>query len=207
MLSGDLGLCHIPAVYLGLLALPSGQCRGPGVLPGWDPEHPAYSHTHQGWPWGGASPGAWPSLSLLCCPGLAVGLDPQGYGNPDFCWLSLRDTLIWSFAGPIGIVIIVSTGAGGLRTQDPRGYGNQCPQSIGWRACSGWLGHRLLQAASRAGRADPAMIRPLPQTLRFWISVPTHAHCETAQCPAPGKVPCRQMARGARGLLIPASPP
>uniref|UniRef100_A0ABI8A8C3 Cadherin EGF LAG seven-pass G-type receptor 1 n=1 Tax=Felis catus TaxID=9685 RepID=A0ABI8A8C3_FELCA len=34
--------------------------------------------------------------------GLAVGLDPQGYGNPDFCWLSLRDTLIWSFAGPIG---------------------------------------------------------------------------------------------------------
>uniref|UniRef100_A0A8C4N4C7 Cadherin EGF LAG seven-pass G-type receptor 1 n=1 Tax=Equus asinus asinus TaxID=83772 RepID=A0A8C4N4C7_EQUAS len=42
--------------------------------------------------------------------GLAVGLDPQGYGNPDFCWLSLRDTLIWSFAGPIGTVIIVSAG-------------------------------------------------------------------------------------------------
>ncbi|XP_053751702.1 LOW QUALITY PROTEIN: cadherin EGF LAG seven-pass G-type receptor 1 [Panthera pardus] len=41
--------------------------------------------------------------------GLAVGLDPQGYGNPDFCWLSLRDTLIWSFAGPIGTVIIVNT--------------------------------------------------------------------------------------------------
>uniref|UniRef100_A0A8D0N9W5 Cadherin EGF LAG seven-pass G-type receptor 1 n=1 Tax=Sus scrofa TaxID=9823 RepID=A0A8D0N9W5_PIG len=40
--------------------------------------------------------------------GLAVGLDPQGYGNPDFCWLSLRDTLIWSFAGPIGIIIVVS---------------------------------------------------------------------------------------------------
>lgn len=45
-----------------------------------------------------------------CRPGLAVGLDPQGYGNPDFCWLSLRDTLIWSFAGPIGTVIIVSPG-------------------------------------------------------------------------------------------------
>uniref|UniRef100_A0A4X1W5H0 Cadherin EGF LAG seven-pass G-type receptor 1 n=1 Tax=Sus scrofa TaxID=9823 RepID=A0A4X1W5H0_PIG len=44
--------------------------------------------------------------------GLAVGLDPQGYGNPDFCWLSLRDTLIWSFAGPIGI-IIVGWGTGG----------------------------------------------------------------------------------------------
>ncbi|XP_031529421.2 cadherin EGF LAG seven-pass G-type receptor 1 [Vicugna pacos] len=41
--------------------------------------------------------------------GLAVGLDPQGYGNPDFCWLSLHDTLIWSFAGPIGTVVIVNT--------------------------------------------------------------------------------------------------
>uniref|UniRef100_A0A8C3LCN8 Cadherin EGF LAG seven-pass G-type receptor 1 n=1 Tax=Chrysolophus pictus TaxID=9089 RepID=A0A8C3LCN8_CHRPC len=27
---------------------------------------------------------------------LAVGLDPQGYGNPDFCWLSVHDTLIWT---------------------------------------------------------------------------------------------------------------
>uniref|UniRef100_A0A4X2MBG7 Cadherin EGF LAG seven-pass G-type receptor 1 n=2 Tax=Vombatus ursinus TaxID=29139 RepID=A0A4X2MBG7_VOMUR len=41
--------------------------------------------------------------------GLAVGLDPQGYGNPDFCWLSVHDTLIWSFAGPIGIVVILNT--------------------------------------------------------------------------------------------------
>ncbi|XP_040193695.1 cadherin EGF LAG seven-pass G-type receptor 2-like isoform X1 [Rana temporaria] len=40
--------------------------------------------------------------------GLAVGLDPEGYGNPDFCWLSVSDTLIWSFAGPAGFVI--STG-------------------------------------------------------------------------------------------------
>ncbi|KAM9230327.1 cadherin EGF LAG seven-pass G-type receptor 1 isoform 1-T1 [Dugong dugon] len=40
--------------------------------------------------------------------GLAVGLDPQGYGNPDFCWLSLRDALIWSFAGPIGAVIVIN---------------------------------------------------------------------------------------------------
>uniref|UniRef100_A0A8C7GMU1 Cadherin EGF LAG seven-pass G-type receptor 1 n=1 Tax=Oncorhynchus kisutch TaxID=8019 RepID=A0A8C7GMU1_ONCKI len=37
--------------------------------------------------------------------GLAVGLDPQGYGNPDFCWLSVHDTLIWSFAGPISVVV------------------------------------------------------------------------------------------------------
>ncbi|KAM9408206.1 cadherin EGF LAG seven-pass G-type receptor 2 [Pholidichthys leucotaenia] len=37
--------------------------------------------------------------------GLAVGLDPEGYGNPDFCWLSLYDTLIWSFAGPIAMSV------------------------------------------------------------------------------------------------------
>ncbi|KAJ8260235.1 hypothetical protein GJAV_G00178630 [Gymnothorax javanicus] len=37
--------------------------------------------------------------------GLAVGLDPEGYGNPDFCWLSIYDTLIWSFAGPIALVV------------------------------------------------------------------------------------------------------
>lgn len=41
-------------------------------------------------------------------PGLAVGLDPEGYGNPDFCWLSMYDTLIWSFAGPIAMVVSVS---------------------------------------------------------------------------------------------------
>uniref|UniRef100_A0A671THK9 Cadherin, EGF LAG seven-pass G-type receptor 2 n=1 Tax=Sparus aurata TaxID=8175 RepID=A0A671THK9_SPAAU len=40
--------------------------------------------------------------------GLAVGLDPEGYGNPDFCWLSMYDTLIWSFAGPIAMVASVS---------------------------------------------------------------------------------------------------
>ena len=40
--------------------------------------------------------------------GLAVGLDPEGYGNPDFCWLSVHDTLIWSIAGPIAIVVLVS---------------------------------------------------------------------------------------------------
>lgn len=42
-----------------------------------------------------------------CVLGLAVGLDPQGYGNPDFCWLSVHDTLIWSFAGPIFVVVLV----------------------------------------------------------------------------------------------------
>lgn len=47
-------------------------------------------------------------VSFLCA-GLAVGLDPQGYGNPDFCWLSVHDTLIWSFTGPIFVVVLVCT--------------------------------------------------------------------------------------------------
>ncbi|GCB72987.1 hypothetical protein scyTo_0006570, partial [Scyliorhinus torazame] len=40
--------------------------------------------------------------------GLAVGLDPEGYGNPDFCWISVHDKLIWSFAGPIAVVILMN---------------------------------------------------------------------------------------------------
>uniref|UniRef100_A0A6Q2Z885 Cadherin EGF LAG seven-pass G-type receptor 1a n=1 Tax=Esox lucius TaxID=8010 RepID=A0A6Q2Z885_ESOLU len=44
--------------------------------------------------------------------GLAVGLDPQGYGNLDFCWLSVHDTLIWSIAGPIAVVVLVSMSIG-----------------------------------------------------------------------------------------------
>ncbi|KAG7519448.1 cadherin EGF LAG seven-pass G-type receptor 3 isoform X2 [Solea senegalensis] len=42
--------------------------------------------------------------------GLAVGLDPEGYGNPDFCWISIYDKLIWSFAGPVAIVILLNGG-------------------------------------------------------------------------------------------------
>ncbi|KAF7209429.1 cadherin EGF LAG seven-pass G-type receptor 3 isoform X2 [Nothobranchius furzeri] len=42
--------------------------------------------------------------------GLAVGLDPEGYGNPDFCWISMYDKLIWSFAGPVAIVILMNGG-------------------------------------------------------------------------------------------------
>uniref|UniRef100_A0A8C0QYU5 Cadherin EGF LAG seven-pass G-type receptor 2 n=1 Tax=Canis lupus dingo TaxID=286419 RepID=A0A8C0QYU5_CANLU len=45
--------------------------------------------------------------------GLAVGLDPEGYGNPDFCWLSIYDTLIWSFAGPVAFAVSVGLGVGG----------------------------------------------------------------------------------------------
>ncbi|XP_072276680.1 cadherin EGF LAG seven-pass G-type receptor 3 isoform X2 [Pyxicephalus adspersus] len=40
--------------------------------------------------------------------GLAVGLDPEGYGNPDFCWISIHDKLVWSFAGPIAVVIVLN---------------------------------------------------------------------------------------------------
>uniref|UniRef100_A0A5F8GI98 Cadherin EGF LAG seven-pass G-type receptor 3 n=1 Tax=Monodelphis domestica TaxID=13616 RepID=A0A5F8GI98_MONDO len=40
--------------------------------------------------------------------GLAVGLDPGGYGNSDFCWISIHDKLVWSFAGPIILVILMN---------------------------------------------------------------------------------------------------
>lgn len=43
----------------------------------------------------------------VCFAGLAVGLDPEGYGNPDFCWISMYDKLMWSFAGPVSVVILV----------------------------------------------------------------------------------------------------
>uniref|UniRef100_UPI00358EE5FD cadherin EGF LAG seven-pass G-type receptor 2 isoform X3 n=1 Tax=Myxine glutinosa TaxID=7769 RepID=UPI00358EE5FD len=49
--------------------------------------------------------------------GLAVGLDPEGYGNPDFCWLSIQDTLIWSFAGPIGCAVLTNLVLIGLSTR------------------------------------------------------------------------------------------
>lgn len=57
---------------------------------------------------------------FLPSAGLAVGLDPQGYGNPDFCWLSVHDTLIWSFAGPIFVVVLVSPSLTTLRIPTER---------------------------------------------------------------------------------------
>lgn len=69
-----------------------------------------------------------------------MGLDPQGYGNPDFCWLSLQDTLIWSFVGPIGIVIIVSGVLGDV--------GTCCALGVSAGGAGG------------AGRADLTMVRP-----------------------------------------------
>ena len=49
------------------------------------------------------------SAQEISSAGLAVGLDPEGYGNPDFCWISIHDPLIWSFAGPVILVLVVST--------------------------------------------------------------------------------------------------
>lgn len=36
-----------------------------------------------------------------------MGLDPEGYGNPDFCWLSIHDSLVWSLAGPSACAVAV----------------------------------------------------------------------------------------------------
>lgn len=76
-----------------------------------------------------------------------MGLDPQGYGNPDFCWLSLRDTLIWSFAGPIGAVIIVSPGV----LQSPRFLGVWETGHVGWKGFWGPVGS-LAPQSSPLGR-------------------------------------------------------
>uniref|UniRef100_A0A674K493 Cadherin EGF LAG seven-pass G-type receptor 2 n=1 Tax=Terrapene triunguis TaxID=2587831 RepID=A0A674K493_9SAUR len=59
--------------------------------------------------------------------GLAVGLDPEGYGNPDFCWLSIYDTLVWSFAGPIAFAVSVHMGAVGV--SEERGFEKRGPVS------------------------------------------------------------------------------
>uniref|UniRef100_A0A8C0H696 Cadherin EGF LAG seven-pass G-type receptor 2 n=1 Tax=Chelonoidis abingdonii TaxID=106734 RepID=A0A8C0H696_CHEAB len=56
--------------------------------------------------------------------GLAVGLDPEGYGNPDFCWLSIYDTLVWSFAGPIAFAVSVRMGAVGVSEASAWGWGD-----------------------------------------------------------------------------------
>lgn len=42
-----------------------------------------------------------------------MGLDPEGYGNPDFCWLSIHDSLVWSLAGPSACAVAVCRGPPG----------------------------------------------------------------------------------------------
>ncbi|XP_070192612.1 cadherin EGF LAG seven-pass G-type receptor 2-like isoform X2 [Littorina saxatilis] len=40
--------------------------------------------------------------------GLAVGLYTDGYGNDTFCWLETSEMFIWSFAGPIVVVVVLN---------------------------------------------------------------------------------------------------
>ncbi|XP_076447464.1 LOW QUALITY PROTEIN: cadherin EGF LAG seven-pass G-type receptor 2-like [Babylonia areolata] len=40
--------------------------------------------------------------------GLAVGLYTDGYGNDSFCWLETSELFIWSFAGPIVVVVVLN---------------------------------------------------------------------------------------------------
>ncbi|KAK7479931.1 hypothetical protein BaRGS_00028839, partial [Batillaria attramentaria] len=40
--------------------------------------------------------------------GLAVGLYTDGYGNDSFCWLETSELFIWSFAGPIVVVVLIN---------------------------------------------------------------------------------------------------
>ncbi|KAL4226126.1 Cadherin EGF LAG seven-pass G-type receptor 2 [Mactra antiquata] len=39
---------------------------------------------------------------------LAVGLNAEGYGNENFCWLKMADKFIWSFAGPVAVSVIIN---------------------------------------------------------------------------------------------------
>ncbi|XP_025106932.1 cadherin EGF LAG seven-pass G-type receptor 2-like isoform X2 [Pomacea canaliculata] len=40
--------------------------------------------------------------------GLAVGLNTDGYGNDSFCWLETSQLFIWSFAGPILVIVVLN---------------------------------------------------------------------------------------------------
>uniref|UniRef100_W5KN35 Cadherin EGF LAG seven-pass G-type receptor 2 n=1 Tax=Astyanax mexicanus TaxID=7994 RepID=W5KN35_ASTMX len=67
--------------------------------------------------------------------GLAVGLDPEGYGNPDFCWLSLYDTLIWSLMN-LFLYILASRASCSLRSNS---YEKKEPPVYGLRTACGVL--------------------------------------------------------------------
>uniref|UniRef100_A0A452RIH3 Cadherin EGF LAG seven-pass G-type receptor 1 n=1 Tax=Ursus americanus TaxID=9643 RepID=A0A452RIH3_URSAM len=149
-------LCGTCGLYVMGVVCVRGTCGlyvERGCAQGW--ECHVGPHTAQAAPPEGTLPACGPHFPR-CRPGLAVGLDPQGYGNPDFCWLSVRDTLIWSFAGPIGTVIIVSPGL----LQSPRFSGMWEAGCVGRRGFGGWRGPWLLRVACWAGRADLMLLRP-----------------------------------------------
>lgn len=149
-------VCGMCGLYVTGVVCVRGTCGlygERGCAQGW--ECHVWPHTAQAAPPEGPLPGCGPHFPR-CRPGLAVGLDPQGYGNPDFCWLSLRDTLIWSFAGPIGTVIIVSPGL----LQSPRFSGMWEAGCVGRKGFGGWRGPWLLRVVCWAGRADLMLLRP-----------------------------------------------
>ena len=73
-----------------------------------------------------------------------MGLDPEGYGNPDFCWLSIYDTLIWSFTGPVAFAVSVSA--------------REC-LGVGWSKLSVTSGSPLGMAEA-SGRWDGSRLCP-----------------------------------------------
>ncbi|MXQ95305.1 hypothetical protein E5288_WYG005122 [Bos mutus] len=93
--------------------------------------------------------------------GLAVGLDPQGYGNPDFCWLSLRDTLIWSFAGPIGTVIVVNTVIFVLSAKV------SCQRKRHYYERKRVVSHEMVRAGVTTGPGDPSWGQERDNALAF----------------------------------------
>ncbi|XP_070131105.1 adhesion G protein-coupled receptor E3-like [Equus caballus] len=38
---------------------------------------------------------------------VSAGLNPHGYGTPRHCWLNLKGGLIWSFIGPVSVIILL----------------------------------------------------------------------------------------------------
>ncbi|XP_046494263.1 adhesion G protein-coupled receptor E3-like [Equus quagga] len=39
---------------------------------------------------------------------VSAGLNPHGYGTPRHCWLNLKGGLIWSFIGPVSVIILIN---------------------------------------------------------------------------------------------------
>lgn len=100
-----------------------------------------------------------------------MGLDPQGYGNPDFCWLSLRDTLIWSFAGPIGTVIVVSAQKPGFSGAWEAGCPSPELSSVESPRVTGSTGY-----LDGTGGADLLVMQLCPQTRGLQALVHAHVH-------------------------------
>ncbi|XP_041033213.1 adhesion G protein-coupled receptor E2-like [Carcharodon carcharias] len=40
---------------------------------------------------------------------ISVAVRPDGYGTPEYCWLSAEEGLKWSFLGPVCLIIVINT--------------------------------------------------------------------------------------------------